>query len=100
LSALKRSKVAVSKYFVIHLNSEHVRVGEFNIEQLFKIEDVRDKVVERLPVIEAQMDVALDYLARTTERRKETGASIADSAINAQRFNIRIRTLEKELAVM
>jgi hypothetical protein len=67
LSVLKRSKVPVSKCFVIHLNSEYVRVGELNIEELFKIEDVTDKVMERLPAVEAQMETALEYLARSTE---------------------------------
>jgi hypothetical protein len=67
LSVLKRSKVSVSKCFVIHLNSEYIRVAVLDIEQLFRIEDVTDKVVERLPTVEAQMEVALEYLSRSTE---------------------------------
>jgi hypothetical protein len=67
LSVLKRSKVPVSKCLVIHRNNEYVRVGDLDIEQLFKIEDVTDKVVERLPAVEAKMETALQYLTRSTE---------------------------------
>jgi hypothetical protein len=66
-SVLKRSKVSIGKCFVIHLNGEYVRVADLDIERLFNIEDVTDKVVERLPAVEVQMKTALEYLTRPTE---------------------------------
>jgi hypothetical protein len=67
LSVLKRSGVSVSKCGVVHLNSEYARAGDLDIEQLFKVEDVTDKVAERLPVVEEKMATALDYLSKKTE---------------------------------
>jgi hypothetical protein len=67
LSVLKRSGVSFAKCGVIHLNSEYARSGDLDIEQLFKVEDVTDKVVERLPAVEEKMAMALDYLSKTTE---------------------------------
>jgi hypothetical protein len=67
LSVLKRSGVSVSECFVIHLNSEYVRVADLEIEQLFKTEDVTDKMMERLPAVEEKMATALEYLSRTSE---------------------------------
>jgi hypothetical protein len=38
-----------------------------HIEQLFKVEDVTDKVMDRLPVVEEKMATALDYLSKSKE---------------------------------
>jgi hypothetical protein len=67
LSVLRRSGVSVSKCAVIHLNSEYVRAGELDIDALFTIEDVTEKVEERLAVVEALMAAAKEYLAKVDE---------------------------------
>ena len=66
-SVLRRSGVAVEKCYVMHLNSEYIRAGDLDIEQLFKSEDVTDKVSERLPAVEIQMEVAQEYLTNDKE---------------------------------
>ena len=65
LSVLKRSRVSVAKCGVIHLSSEYARAGDLDIERLFKMEDVTDQVVERLPVVEEKMATALDCLSKS-----------------------------------
>jgi hypothetical protein len=92
LSVLKRSKVPVSKCLVIHRNNEYVRVGDLDIEQLFKIEDVTDKVVEPLPAVEAKMETALSTSRDRPNRRRAASESIEGVAINARPFNIQART--------
>ena len=66
-SILRRANVPVGKCFVMHLNNTYVLQGELDLHQLFTIEDVTDKVLLRLQTVEAQMETALDYLAKDTE---------------------------------
>jgi hypothetical protein len=66
-SILRRANVAVGKCFVMHLNNTYVLQGELDLQQLFTIEDVTDKVQTRLQTVEAQMETALDYLGKDTE---------------------------------
>jgi len=66
-SILRRANVAVGKCFVIHLNNKYVLQGELDLQQLFTIEDVTGKVMERLQTVEAQMETALDYLQQDKE---------------------------------
>jgi hypothetical protein len=67
VSVLKRANVRIGKYFLIHLNKEYVRDGDLDLGLLFKIEDVTEKVNERLVDIEKQMDSAREYLNRESE---------------------------------
>lgn len=66
-SVLRRAGVVAEKCFVLHLNNEYVRVGELSLKELFLQEDVSEKVQERLPNVETQMEVAREYLARDME---------------------------------
>ncbi len=66
-SILRRANMPMGKCFVMHLNNTYVLQGELNLRQLFTIEDVTDKVLERLNMVEAQMETALDYLAQEKE---------------------------------
>ena len=67
VSVLNRAHIPVGRYFVIHLNKEYVRSGELDINKLLEKTDVTDKVIERLPEVEKQMEVALEYLNKETE---------------------------------
>ncbi len=66
-SVLKRAKVPVGKYFIIHLNNKYTRLGELDINKLFTMEEVTEKVMEKLPEIEKQMEAAKEYLAKKEE---------------------------------
>jgi hypothetical protein len=66
-SVLRRSGVKVGKCFVMHLNSDYVRMGELEVDQLFATVDVSEKVEGRLDDVESCMEVALEYLAHTLE---------------------------------
>jgi hypothetical protein len=66
-SVLMRAGVKVTKTFVVHLNGDYVRQGELSIDQLFTTEEVTDKVLARLAIVEIQMETALDYLAKNEE---------------------------------
>ena len=67
VSVLKRSNIPLGRYFLIHLHKEYVRQGELDIDQLFETEDITDKVLERLPEIEKQMEAAKYYLNQEAE---------------------------------
>lgn len=66
-SVLKRANIAVGKYFLIHLNKEYVRVGDLELDKMFLVEDMSEKITARLTQIEDQMDAAREYLAREKE---------------------------------
>jgi hypothetical protein len=66
-SVLKRSKVSVGRYFLIHLDKNYVRAGDLDIGRLFVKEDVTEKVLARIAQVEDQMEAARDYLANDTE---------------------------------
>ncbi len=66
-SVLRRAGLNVGKYFLITLNKEYVRWGDIEPEKLFAKEDVTEKVLLKLPEIEAQMEAAKEYLIKTEE---------------------------------
>ena len=68
-SVLTRSHIKIANCFVIHLNSEYVRIGDLTIDTLFKTVDVSDKVRERLQVVEDKMEAAKEYLSKVDEPR-------------------------------
>lgn len=57
-----RSGATVGSTFVIALNSEYVRNGEIDVEELFTITEVTDTVDAKLPGTEASIQAAFDYL--------------------------------------
>lgn len=67
LSVLRRSGVVVHKCSVMHLNSEYVRQGDLDIDELFTTEEVTEKVEERFADVEAMMAAAQEYLAKVEE---------------------------------
>jgi hypothetical protein len=56
------SGATVARCYVITMNGEYVRHGEIDVEQLFTIDDVTDKVAERIAVTEQQAIAARAYL--------------------------------------
>ena len=61
-SVLKRAKLPVGKYYLIHLNKEYVRHGDLDLQKLFSIDDETEKVLARVATIEPQMETAREYL--------------------------------------
>jgi hypothetical protein len=66
-SALKRAAVPLGRYFLIHLNREYVRAGELDIEEMFLVDDMTEKITARLPQVEEQMDAARALLTSGRE---------------------------------
>jgi hypothetical protein len=66
-SVLLRAHVPMGRYFHMRLNKEYVRNGELDIQALFEIEDVTERVMERLPEVEEKMEVARQYLNQENE---------------------------------
>ncbi len=64
---LQLSKIPVGHYSLIHVNKEYVRWGEVDVDALFTLEDVTEKVVARMEEIKSKMDGAKEYLSRKKE---------------------------------
>ena len=57
----------VGRYFLIHLNKEYVRAGELEIEKMFLVDDMTEKITARLPQLEEQMGAAREILTNDRE---------------------------------
>jgi len=57
-----RSGATVGRTFVITLNSEYVRDGEIDADELFTVTEVTDTVDEKLAGTEASIEAAFNYL--------------------------------------
>lgn len=66
-SVLRRAKVAVEKYFLVYLNKEYVRMGDLVVDEMFKKEDVTEKITDRLVETEPKMEAAFEFLLREVE---------------------------------
>ena len=66
-SVLRRAKVPVGRYLLIHLNKEYVRAGDLEINKLFLTEDLTEKILARLPQVEEQMETARVHLTKDRE---------------------------------
>lgn len=66
-SVLRRSNIKIGKYFLVHLNKEYIRLGDLDVHSLFTIDDVSDKVIERMPEVEKNMLLAREYLNQEKE---------------------------------
>ena len=81
-SVLRRAAVRVGRYFLIHLNREYVRAGELEIDQMFLVDDMNEKITARLPQIEEQMDAARALL--TSGREPMAGCDCVYAGRSAQ----------------
>ncbi|MBK8466768.1 MAG: hypothetical protein IPL32_13140 [Chloracidobacterium sp.] len=61
----ERSGASVRRAYVITMNSEYVRQGEIDVEQLFTVTEVTETVDPRLAQTEDQIQKAFEYLAST-----------------------------------
>lgn len=66
-SVLKRAKVSVGRYVLVHLNKEYVRAGDLDLHRLFLTDDVTDQILARLPDIEEKMAAAQEHLPKEAE---------------------------------
>jgi len=67
INLLEKFGLKIDKSFVIHLNSEYVRAGEVDINQLFKITEVTEEVENIKEAVSQEMEVALKYIAQEEE---------------------------------
>jgi len=67
VNLLEKFGLKIKKAYVIHLNSEYIRKGEVNINQLFHSEDVTGEVHDIKEVVAKEMDFALKYLSAEEE---------------------------------
>jgi Domain of unknown function(DUF2779). len=58
----ERAGLVVNRCFVITMNGEYVRRGKIDIEQLFVVSDVTEKINERMDVTARQIKDAMAYL--------------------------------------
>jgi hypothetical protein len=66
---LEKLGIPVRKAHIIHLNSEYVRAGALDVEQLFAIDDVTGAVQKIQAHTAAEMDIAREYLSKENEPR-------------------------------
>lgn len=67
VTLLEKFDLEIKKASIIHLNSEYVRRGQININQLFVTEDVTETVKELIWTVSKEMDFALKYLQQEEE---------------------------------
>lgn len=66
-AVLKRTNIKVGSSFLIHLNKEYTRASDLDIKALFTIEDITEKILEKLESVNQQMEAAKEYLNRKEE---------------------------------
>jgi hypothetical protein len=69
-NVLKMCGVEVESANLIHLNPEYVRQGEIELDKLFMVEDLTEKVKEISEEVKTEMQLALDYI---TEEKEPNG---------------------------
>lgn len=69
VNLLEKSGLKINKIKLIHLNSEHIRSGDLDLQKLFLIDDVTREVTKLLDNVSAEMEVALNYLSKDSEPR-------------------------------
>ena len=64
---LRRAKLPIGKYFLIHINKEYIRWGDIDVASLFVREDISSDVIARMEALEPKMEAAKEYLSREKE---------------------------------
>src|SRR3989338_10458750 len=67
VNLLEKCGLKINKANVIHLNSEYIRQGEINVNQLFHIEDVTQIVGNIKESVAQEMELALKYAGQEEE---------------------------------
>lgn len=87
-SLLKRAGVPIGKLFVVILNKDYKRYGDIDIQELFKIEDRTEVVLNKLPQIEAQMEAAKEFLSREEEPKGNCDCIFKGRSQHCETFHI------------
>lgn len=64
---LERYGIPLGKIFIVHLNSEYIKNGELDIENLFVLNDSTSKVTARRVTVAPEMEEAKKYLNQEIE---------------------------------
>lgn len=64
---LERYGIPLGKVYIVHLNSEYVRKGAIDVEDLFILNDSTSKVAARRVTVAPEMEEAKKYLNEETE---------------------------------
>ena len=67
INLLRECGLNVDKAYIVHLNSEYIRLGELDIGKLFKIVDVSKEVESVAEAVANEAKEALKYLSQDTE---------------------------------
>lgn len=67
INLLKKHSLKIGKAHIIHLDSEYVRYGEFDITKLFKIVDVSSEVESITESVTGESKEAIKYLSQDSE---------------------------------
>jgi len=67
INLLSKFGIKINKAYVIHLNPEYIRKGALNMSQLFKIDDVTEKVENIKESVMQEMEIALKYVSQETK---------------------------------
>jgi hypothetical protein len=62
--AITNSGIELKDISIVYVNNQYVKNGLINVKQLFKIESVKDKVLELLPAIPAHVDKLKNILVQ------------------------------------
>ncbi|MBT3395202.1 DUF2779 domain-containing protein [archaeon] len=60
--------------YLMHLNTEYVRDGDLDVEKLFKLRDITEKVEEFSKGLEDRIEVMLDVISADKDPRQDIGA--------------------------
>ncbi len=58
------SGIQLEDISVVYLNNKYVRQGELDLQQLFNIESVKERVLKRLPDVKANLDAMQEMLSK------------------------------------
>ncbi len=67
VNLLRICGLKVRRSYLIHLNSEYIRVGDLNLHKLFAIEDITETVENIKEAVMTDMEQALQYLSQHEE---------------------------------
>lgn len=64
---LKELNIPIGKLNLVRLNSEYVRIGDLDLQQLFSVEDFTEKVMDIVDIVKEDMKNAYDILSNEEE---------------------------------
>jgi predicted RecB family nuclease len=70
---MKKNGIEPADFFILHLNSNYVRVGDLNINELFTATSILDEIREQQPYVESQIIAFKQLLKNGIEPDVEMG---------------------------